>query len=97
MSCLVLSSHLAFSGARTHSNDTAEMTAMIEALFFLGPHGRVARDEQSCIFMILCMLLVLALGTLQARTHVQLTLACQPSMIFAQRKLRWDLRHYLKP
>ena len=42
--------HLAFSGARTHSNNTAEMTAMIEALSFLGPHGPVARDEQSCIF-----------------------------------------------
>ena len=24
--------HIAFSGARTHSNNTAEMTAMIEAL-----------------------------------------------------------------
>ena len=31
--------HLAFSGARTHSYNTAEMTAMIEALSFLGPHG----------------------------------------------------------
>ena len=31
--------HLAFSGARTHSNITAEMTAMVEALSFLGPHG----------------------------------------------------------
>ena len=29
--------HLAFSGARTHSNNTAEMTAMIEALFFWTP------------------------------------------------------------
>ena len=27
--------HLSFCGARTHSNNTAEMTAMIEALFFL--------------------------------------------------------------
>ena len=42
--------HLAFSGARTHSNNTAGMTAMIEALSFLGPHGLVARDEQSCIY-----------------------------------------------
>ena len=40
--------HLAFSGARTHSNNTAEMTAMIEALSFLGLYGHVARDEQSC-------------------------------------------------
>ena len=52
--------HLAFSGARTHSNNTAEMTSMIEALSFLGPHGPVTRDEQSCIFLILSMLLVFA-------------------------------------
>ena len=42
--------HLAFSGVRTHSNDIAEMTAMIEALSFLGAHGPVAGDEQSCIY-----------------------------------------------
>ena len=33
-----------------HSNNTAEMTAMIEALHFLGPRGPVTRDEQSCIY-----------------------------------------------
>ena len=43
--------HLAFSGARAHSNNTAEMTSMIEALSFLGPHGPVVRDEQSCFFL----------------------------------------------
>ena len=42
--------HLAFSGARTHSNNIAEMTAMIEALSFLGPRGPVTPDEQSRIF-----------------------------------------------
>ena len=41
--------HLAFSGARIHSNNTTEMTAMIEAFSFLGPHGPVARDVESCI------------------------------------------------
>ena len=40
--------HPALSGDRSHSNNTAEMTAMIEALSFLGPHGPVAWDEQSC-------------------------------------------------
>ena len=46
----VTEAHLAFSGARIHSNKTTEMTAlMIEAVSFLGPHGSVARDEQSCI------------------------------------------------
>ena len=43
--------HLAFSGARTHSNNTAEMNAMIEALAFLGPRGPVSPDEQSCFFL----------------------------------------------
>ena len=42
--------HLAFAGARTHSNNTAEISAMVEALFFLRPHGPVARDAKSCIF-----------------------------------------------
>ena len=42
--------HPALSGDRSHSNNTAEMTAMIEALSFLGPHGPVAWDEQSCIY-----------------------------------------------
>ena len=39
--------HHAFSGARTHSNNTAEMTAMFEALSFLGLRGPVARDSNS--------------------------------------------------
>ena len=42
--------HLASSGARTHSNNTAEMTAVIEALSLLGPHGPLARDVKSCFF-----------------------------------------------
>ena len=33
------------------------------------------------------------LGTIQARTHVQLALVCQRSMIFAQRKLRLTMQH----
>ena len=35
--------HPAFSGVRTHSNNTAVMGVMIESLF-LGPRGLVARD-----------------------------------------------------
>ena len=42
--------HPAVSGARTHSNNTAEMYAMVEALSFFGPRGPVARDLNSCIF-----------------------------------------------
>ena len=39
--------HLAFSGTRTHSKNTVEMTALVEALSFLGPRGPVARDMDS--------------------------------------------------
>ena len=85
--------HLAFSGARTYSNNTAEMTAMIEALSFLGPHGPVARDEQSCIYYDSLHAAGICLGTIQARTHVQLALACQRSMVSAQRKLWLTMQH----
>ena len=64
--------HLAFSGARIHSNNTAEMTAMIEALSFLGPRGPVTHDEQSCIYDDSMHAAGICLGTIQARTHVQL-------------------------
>ena len=33
--------HLAYAGARTHSNNTAELSSMIEALSFLGPLARL--------------------------------------------------------
>ena len=85
--------HLAFSGAKTQSNNTAEMTAMIEALSFLGPHGPVARDEQSCIRYDSQHAVGVCLGTIQARTHVQLALACQRSMIYAQHRLRLTMQH----
>ena len=61
--------HLAFSGAKTHPNNTAELTAMIEALSFLGPRGPVTPGEQSRFFMIPCMLLVFV----WARTRPALT------------------------
>ena len=52
------------------------MTAMIEALSFLGPHGPVARDVESCVFVDSKYASGVCLGTIQARTHVQLALAC---------------------
>ena len=86
--------HLAFSGARTRSNNTAEMTAMIETLSFFGLHGPVAWDEQSCIFFYDSLHAVgICLGTIQARTHVQLALAYRRSMIFAQRILWLTMQH----
>ena len=42
--------HLAFSGTRTHSNNSAVMTATIEALSFFVLHGRFGLNEQSCSF-----------------------------------------------
>ena len=64
----------AFSGVRTISNNTAEMTAMIESLSFFGPRGPVARDVESCIFFDSQHIAGVWLGTSQARTHVQLAL-----------------------
>ena len=39
------------------------------------------------------MLLVFVLGTIQARTHVQLALACQQSVIRIQHRLRLTMQH----
>ena len=75
--------HIAFSGARAHSNNTAEMTAVIEALSFLGPRGRLLAKQ----------ILGVCLGTVQARTHVQLALACQQSMPSVQHRLRLTMQH----
>ena len=86
-------SRLASSGARTHSNNTAEMIAMIEALSFLGPRGLVTPDEQSRIFFDSMHAAGICLGTIQARTHVQLALACQQSMIRVQHRPRLTMQH----
>ena len=85
--------HLVFSGARTHSNNTAEMTAMIEALSFFGPFGPVAWDVELCFYVDSKHAAGVCLGTIQARTHVQLALACQRSMICAQHSLRVTMQH----
>ena len=82
--------HLAFSGARNHSNNTADMTAMIEALSFSGPRGPVVLDFfQNDSKHAACV----SLGTIQPRTHVQLAPACQQSMIRAQHRLRLTMQH----
>ena len=97
MSCLVPSSPpkliSLFLVPDKHSNNTAEMTAMIEALSFLGPHGPVARDEQSCIYFDSKHAAGVCLGKIQARTHVQLALACQQSVIRAEHRLRLTMQH----
>ena len=85
--------HLTFAGARIHSNNTAEMSAMIEALSFLGPHGPVPHDANSCIFYDSKHAGGICLGTIQARTHVQLALACQQSLLKVQHWLRFTMQH----
>ena len=85
--------HPAFSGARTHSSNTAEMTAMIEAFSFLGLRGPVARDTNSCPFYDSKHAAGGCLGTIQARTHVQLALACQQLMLSVQHRLRLTMQH----
>ena len=84
--------HFAFSGARIHSNNTVDMTAMIEALSFLGPRSPVTHDEQSCICHDSLHAAGNWLGTAQARTHVQLALECQQSLVHAQRRLRFTMQ-----
>ena len=84
--------HLAFAGARTRSRNTAEMIAMIEALSFLGCRGAIARDANSCIYFDSRHAAVF-LGTIQARTHVQLAVACQQSMPCVQHRLRFTMQH----
>ena len=85
--------HLAFSVARAHSNNTAEMTAMIGALSFLGPHGPMARYVETCICYDSKYTAGVCLGTIKARKHVQLALACQRSMTCAQHRLRLTMQH----
>ena len=69
------------------------MTALIEALSFLGPRGPVARDADSCIHYDSKHAAGVCLGTIQARTHVQLALVCQQSMLNVQHRLRLTMQH----
>ena len=73
---------LAFSCARTHSNNTAELTAMIEALLFLGLHGPVTRDEQSCMYY----------GSLHNPSSYTWAAGAR-SVIHAQHRLRFTMQH----
>ena len=74
------------------TNITAEKTALIEALSFLGPRGLVGRGMDSCIYDSKHAVGV-CLGTIQARTHLQLALACQRSMLCTQHRLRLTMQH----
>ena len=90
--CHIWSGHHHQSSSRSLRCNTAEMTAMIEALSFLGPRGPVARDENSCIYFDSKHAAGVCLGTIQARTHVQLALACQQSTLRVQHRLRLTMQ-----
>ena len=93
ISSLVLSSpprHISLSQV---SNSTAETTAMVEAWSFLGSRGPFARDTNSCIYYDSKLAAGVCLGTIQARTHVRLALACQQSMQSDQHRLRLTMQH----
>ena len=82
-----------FSSARIHSNNTAGMTALW-LLSFLCPHGPITRDGQSTVHYDSLHVAGVCLGTVQVRTtHGQLALACQQSLIHAQRRLRLTMQH----
>ena len=62
---------------------------MVQALSILGPHGLVARDANSLFESKHAT--GVRLGTVQARTHVQLALACQPAVLKVQHRLRFTM------
>ena len=80
--------HLAFAGARVHSNNSAEMSAIVEA-----PHGPVDRDACSCVFYDSKHAAGVCLGTTHARTHVQLGHSCQQLLLKVQRSLRFTMQY----
>ena len=84
--------HLAFSGARAHSNNTAEMTAILKHCLSLVLIVQWSRMSSRVFIMIFSLLLVYA----WARSRLVRMCswhACQRSMIFAQRKLRLTMQH----
>ena len=68
------------------------MSAIVEALSFLGPHGLVARDAHSYVFYDPKHAAGVCLGTILARTHVQLRLSCQQLLLKVQHRLRFTMQ-----
>ena len=85
--------HPAYAGARIHSNNTAELSSIVEALSFLGPRGLVACDAHSCNFFDSRHAVGVCLGTVHARAHEQLGLSCQQLSLKVQHRLRFTVRH----
>ena len=81
MSCFGLvvtaGAHLAYAGARIHTNNTAEVSSIIEALAFLEPGGPVTRGSQACIFDDSQHTAKMCMGMIETRTNVPLGLTSQ--------------------
>ena len=67
--------HHAFAGARVHSNNTAEMSASVEALSFLGLVAQLPVMRTLVFSFDSKHAAGVCLGTIHARTHVQLGLS----------------------
>ena len=97
MSCLAFvittEAHLVYAGVRIYSNNTAEMSAIVEALSFLGRHGPVVRDACTCVFYDSKHAAYVCLGTIHARTHVELGLSCEQLLLKIQLRLRFAMQH----
>ena len=82
--------HHAFAKSRTQSNNTAEMTAMVEGFSFL---GRPWSTCPSCFHLYDSKhALGVRWGTIQARTNVQLGLSRHQSLLNVQHKLRFTMQ-----
>ena len=89
---LTTEAHLAYAGARTHSNNTAEISSMIEALSFLGNSGTLARDARSCFFYGSKRAAGVCFGH-NPCSDVQLGLSYQRLLLKVQLRLRFTMQH----
>ena len=83
----------AYAGARLHSNDTSELSSIIEAFSFLGPNGPVARDSHAFFFYNSRHATSICLGTVQSRANVASELTCQRLLLQVQLRLRLTMQH----
>ena len=84
--------HLAYAGARLHSNNAAELSSIIEALSFLGSNGPVACDSQACIFCDSRHAASICLGTVQSRANVSSGLTCQCLLLQVPLRSRFTMQ-----
>ena len=74
--------HLACSGARNHTNNTAELSRKVGALAFLGPACPVTRRSRACFFKESQHAANMRTGMIQTRMNVPLVLTSQQLLLF---------------